>query len=173
GGFTIFMARDNNCQEFTFNRNMTEYIDGFGDAGGDYWLGLTRIKEILDNHQRNWLKVVLIAKNFFENLYDDFSIGVAANGYPIHLGQYYTGANQGCGDSLTGAVNIEGSPFSAPGSDQTSFNCADTRRGGWWYANDSRCSESHLMSSRDAMLWPTTLGAELQDFVFLRISPYP
>ncbi|ESO84998.1 hypothetical protein LOTGIDRAFT_168259 [Lottia gigantea] len=172
GGFTFFMTRDLGCEDVSFNRKITEYIDGFGDPNADHWLGLIHFKAILDQHSRNRLMVVLIRDDFRENYYDNFSIGAVADGYPIHLGQYDTYSKDNCGDSLTGDVNIEGSPFSAPGSDQTSFNCADTRQGGWWYANDSRCSESYFMGSKGAMLWPTSLGDIQQNVVALRVKPF-
>ncbi|ESO95042.1 hypothetical protein LOTGIDRAFT_160804 [Lottia gigantea] len=168
-GCTQFMLRDTMCNKLNFNRNITEYIDGFGDANGDHWLGLTRIKEVLDNHGRSKLSVVLNHKTYCESNYNDFTIGAASSGYPIHLGQYQI-LKKNCGDSLKEVVNIEGSPFSSPGLDQTSFNCANNRHGSWWYANDSRCSESDLMGSRDAMYWPINRGNITLYRVYLRIK---
>ncbi|ESO85004.1 hypothetical protein LOTGIDRAFT_77344, partial [Lottia gigantea] len=133
GGYTLIMSRDKACQDLSFNRNMAEYVYGFGDADGDHWLGLTRMKKILNNHPKNRLSVVFFGTNYCENVYSNFSIGTIAERYTITLGDYDTGAFHRCGDSLRGAVDIEGSPFSAPGSDQTSFNCANNRQGGWWY----------------------------------------
>ncbi|ESO85005.1 hypothetical protein LOTGIDRAFT_131359 [Lottia gigantea] len=169
-GFTLFMSRDRGCNAFSFNRNMAEYVDGFGDADSDYWLGLNRIKEILDNHSQNRLLVVLIENQYCENYYDNFSIASAFDKYALHLGQYESWTAANCGDSFKNSVNIEGSSFSAPGSDQTSFNCAGTHQGGWWYANTTSCSECDLTGSRDFMIWPTTLGGAPQRFVGLFIT---
>ncbi|ESO85006.1 hypothetical protein LOTGIDRAFT_57836, partial [Lottia gigantea] len=118
--------------DINFNRNITEYVDGFGDVYGDHWLGLRKIKEILGNHARHKLSVILMNNDYCENYYDDFSIGSAANWYPINFGQYMLVSNK-CGDSLTGSVSIEGSSFSARGKDLTAHQCSTVHQGGWWY----------------------------------------
>ncbi|XP_060561065.1 ficolin-1-like, partial [Ruditapes philippinarum] len=46
GGWTIFHRRFDGSIEFY--RNFTEYENGFGNAGGELWLGLKYIQELAD-----------------------------------------------------------------------------------------------------------------------------
>uniref|UniRef100_A0A182ISG9 Uncharacterized protein n=1 Tax=Anopheles atroparvus TaxID=41427 RepID=A0A182ISG9_ANOAO len=122
----------------SFSRDWREYVQGFGDFGGEHWLGLEKQHRLLAG-KRHELLVVL---ETFENEtayanYDDFRIGNESQRYVMSSLGNYSGT---AGDSLMFHL---GSKFSTQDQDNDSHsaNCAAMYHGGWWYKN---CYASNL-----------------------------
>ncbi|XP_062866437.1 microfibril-associated glycoprotein 4-like [Trichomycterus rosablanca] len=110
-----------------FNRPWQQYKDGFGDASGEYWLGLENIF-IMTYRERYELRVDM--EDFEQGTayaqYTSFYIDPESQSYTLHISGYING---GAGDPLS-AVNAV--IFSTP--ERSPYGqCADTYLGGFWY----------------------------------------
>ncbi|XP_018564022.1 angiopoietin-related protein 7-like [Anoplophora glabripennis] len=137
GGWTYIHNRYDGSQDF-FN-NWHDYKIGFGNIGGEFWLGLEHIYQ-LTGHEVNELLVELVDADGDKAYahYAAFSIGSEQEGYALKvLGGY----NGDAGDSL---IYHAGSRFSTKDFDQDSWvegNCAQAHSGAWWYRG---CDTSNL-----------------------------
>ena len=163
GGWTVIQRRVDDSVDF--ERDMAEYLSGFGHFNGNFWLGLQKIKRITDMGTH---ELYIGLENFFSATrwarYSTFSLGSAASDYPLVIGAYNESSD--AEDSLTFHNGI---PFSTKDDDNDSNeneNCAQLDKGGWWYKN---CYEANLngirfnspSSNREGMRWikwiPTSL----------------
>uniref|UniRef100_A0A182LYB1 Fibrinogen C-terminal domain-containing protein n=1 Tax=Anopheles culicifacies TaxID=139723 RepID=A0A182LYB1_9DIPT len=141
-----------------FYRNWTEYRDGFGDLGGEFWLGLEKLYRIVSSGPQHELLIEL--EDFqgvtaFEH-YDDFLIGSEAENYALKK----LGKPQGtAGDSL--AVH-RGKNFST--YDHKTNDCPVFYHGAWWFL---QCYDAHLNAeyligkqpTRGGNVWHTFRGS--------------
>ncbi|XP_037714723.1 angiopoietin-1-like [Drosophila subpulchrella] len=117
-----------------FDRNWTDYKKGFGDAKGEFFIGLDII-HAMTHSRRHELLVKLKTKNgtTYYAHYDNFQIGNEEQSYELKsLGKY--SGTAGDSFSLTGPLPLE---FST--SDKNNKRCSKTHGGGWWYYNCSDC----------------------------------
>ena len=75
-----------------FNRNIEDYITGFGQWGYGYWMGLECIHAITNNEDRNVHYELLVELANADGQtaiahYGNFSIGDASTGYELRLGE--------------------------------------------------------------------------------------
>ncbi|KAH8328118.1 hypothetical protein KR067_004135, partial [Drosophila pandora] len=163
-----------------FNRNWTEYRDGFGNLTGEFFIGLEKLHLITQSGQHELL--IRLGKvdgsTAFEK-YNNFRIGSEKDSYPLESVGNPTG---GAGDSLTKHhLNMKFSTIDRD-NDVVDYNCARTFGGGWWFKN---CGSSFLngnfykdgkSKSRDGINWETL---QKQDwtisltFVEMMIRPKP
>eukprot|EP00079_Xenopus_tropicalis_P012917 XP_002940496.1 PREDICTED: fibrinogen-like protein 1 [Xenopus tropicalis] len=149
GGWTVFQRRSDGSQNF--NRNWTEYKQGFGDftsAKGEYWLGNENL-HYLTLQGDYILRVELVdfegQRRFAQ--YKSFSVGDEETSYQMSCGEY-TGT---AGDSITAGfnpevtwwANLSGMKFSTQDRDNDNYegNCAEEDKGGWWF---NRCHAANL-----------------------------
>ncbi|KAJ8954023.1 hypothetical protein NQ318_004316 [Aromia moschata] len=137
GGWTHIHNRYEGSQDFYLNWH--DYKIGFGNLGGEFWLGLEHVHH-LTGHDVNELLVELVdakGKKAYAH-YAAFSVGSEVEGYALKvLGGY----NGDAGDSL---IYHAGSRFSTKDLDQDSWaegNCAQAHNGAWWYRS---CDTSNL-----------------------------
>ncbi|KAF5290655.1 hypothetical protein FQR65_LT01945 [Abscondita terminalis] len=137
GGWTIIHNRFDGAQDFYQNWN--EYKHGFGNLGGEFWLGLENIHQLTGSN----VNELLIELQDLDSVnktayYGAFSVGSEIEGYPLKvLGGY----NGDAGDSL---IYHAGSRFSTKDMDQDSWaegSCAQAHGGAWWYRS---CDMSNL-----------------------------
>ncbi|KAF7689199.1 microfibril-associated glycoprotein 4-like [Silurus meridionalis] len=104
-----------------------EYKNGFGNANGEYWLGLENIY-LLTNMEQYQLKVDMedFNRGSAYAQYRSFYIDPEASSYALHISEFIDG---GAGDPLS---SINGKIFST--YDKTPYgSCADSFYGGFWY----------------------------------------
>lgn len=126
---TILRRQDGSVN---FTRNWTEYKNGFGDAAGEFFIGLELLHEMTTYEPNQELLVVL--KDFAGETryakYDSFRIGNATEKYAlVELGAYTGDAE----DSLT---FHKGYKFSTPdedNDDMDKYSCAKGYESGWWF----------------------------------------
>ena len=127
GGWTVFQRRKD--ESVDFNRNWTDYEEGFGDFNGEFWLGLSKIHRSTQNGTDYTLRVDL---ENYENetryaKYSTFNIGDSTTEYTITVEGYSGDA----GESLAYCHN--GMKFSTQDRDNDQFiggNCALEHRSG-------------------------------------------
>ncbi|XP_052763101.1 microfibril-associated glycoprotein 4-like [Mya arenaria] len=132
GGWTVIQHRYDGSVDFY--RTISEYTDGFGNVGMEFWLGLSYIKEIADKGNTTIRMEISAADgNSSYEEWPEFRLGDAPT-YTLHVGGLGTGT---AGDyARYFARHNNGSDFTAKGS-----FCGDDMHGGWWY-ND--CTEINL-----------------------------
>ncbi|XP_075863013.1 angiopoietin-related protein 5-like isoform X2 [Microcebus murinus] len=165
GGWTVIQSRDWGREKpVDFERCWQEYKEGFGDLGGDHWLGLQHISDLTSQPGlRTELSVDL---QDVDNLtlwahYDNFHVDNEDQFYRLTLGLYSGNA----GDAFRGSGHSdsqEGSAFSTLDRDRdgctrcvdgarTFASCSLDRSGaGWWYSN---CGQADLNGP-----WPRNAG---------------
>ena len=87
GGWTVFQRRQNGSQNFYLG--WSDYKAGFGDLGGEFWLGLDKIRRLSQSGQ-NVLRVDLMdfsgAKRYAK--YATFNVADESDKYRLNVGGY-------------------------------------------------------------------------------------
>ncbi|WP_431798062.1 fibrinogen-related domain-containing protein (plasmid) [Cupriavidus metallidurans] len=127
GGWTVFQRRTSGA--LAFNRNWADYIAGFGNLRGDFWLGLDKLSLIAGRPRS--LRVDLGRYNGQTSFakYSSFSIDSEAN-YRLSVSGFVDGA---AGDSLAYHNGMQFSAYDANHQTNQGTNCAQMFGGGWWY----------------------------------------
>lgn len=102
-----------------FNRDFTEYQEGFGNPYGEFWLGLERLHKITDYQTHNlYISVIDYHNKTRFAQYDSFAIGSKDEGYNLKsLGKYSGNA----GDFMRTNENKK-------------FSICSKKERGWWDA---------------------------------------
>ncbi|XP_025112657.1 angiopoietin-related protein 7-like isoform X2 [Pomacea canaliculata] len=140
GGWLVIQRR----RDFTvnFNRNWTEYVNGFGNISGDFWLGLNAIYDLA--YYDTPLRVDLVAESGrrYWAQYTDFGLT-----YPPYFGLYPRGYSGDAGDGL-----INTNSFRTYDDDY--LGCVKSTKGPWWYPYYDCASNANLNSpDRRHMTW--------------------
>ena len=133
----MFQFRMNGSQDFYLNWN--DYVHGFGNLNGEFWLGLSKIYRLTANTSHtSMLRVDLgdFDGNTAYAKYSTFRVGDSVSKYILTVSGY-TGT---AGDSF---AYQNGHKFSARDQDNDphSEHCAQISKGGWWYR---RCHSANL-----------------------------
>ncbi|XP_060594628.1 microfibril-associated glycoprotein 4-like [Ruditapes philippinarum] len=137
GGWTVIQRRLDGSENFY--RTWTDYVCGFGNRSGEYWLGLENIY---------WLTTIdsslKIEMEAFEDVssthadaqYHTFRVDDEDSNFTLHV----SGFSGNCGDSL---IYHDGKMFTTKDrdNDEAKYNCAQKFKGGWWYKG---CHASNL-----------------------------
>ena len=121
-----------------FNRTWDEYVSGFGDPTGSYWLGLENL-HLITLARNTTMHVELESwKDDIEwAQYDHFYVAGHDTNYTLHL-DGYTGSTK-----LDVLNDYVGTPFTTLDKDHDEMegNCAieEGDGGGWWYR---KCSDT-------------------------------
>ncbi|XP_063321761.1 tenascin [Pelmatolapia mariae] len=166
GGWTVFQRRKDGSENFF--RRWNEYVEGFGDVNGEFWLGLASIHN-LTAMSRMSLRVDL--RDGDESVFARYStFEVAKRNYKLTVGGYSGTA----GDSLSYHNNRI---FSTKDRDLAPFvtRCAMSYRGGWWYKN---CHEANLNglygvnTKHQGVIWTAWKGKDFSiPFTEMKMRP--
>eukprot|EP00761_Pharyngomonas_kirbyi_P012397 gb/GECH01012424.1/.p1 GENE.gb/GECH01012424.1/~~gb/GECH01012424.1/.p1 ORF type:complete len:475 (+),score=85.35 gb/GECH01012424.1/:1-1425(+) len=129
GGWNVIQRRMDGSVDFY--RGWNEYVDGFGDVSGEYWLGLENIYFLTSNEKTLLVELEFEGKNYTAR-YESFQIGDASDYYRLHI----SGFSGDAGDALDTHDNCR---FSTKGEGVT--RCARKYSGAWWYES---CHSSNL-----------------------------
>ncbi|XP_078584717.1 uncharacterized protein LOC144866897 [Branchiostoma floridae x Branchiostoma japonicum] len=134
GGWTVIQRRQDGS--VPFNNTWDQYVQGFGNVSGEFWLGLGRLYS-LTAQQTHELYVSLEdwegERRFAK--YSEFFVGDAGSKYTATVNGY----NGDATDSITsdnGRYNMNNQTFSTKDqdNDNNTNNCAAIfGQGGWWY----------------------------------------
>ncbi|XP_053197635.1 microfibril-associated glycoprotein 4-like [Scomber japonicus] len=135
GGWTVFQRRMDGS--VNFYRPWDHYKKGFGNAAGEYWLGLESLFHLTLSKK---VELRVDMEDFSGNktfaCYSSFSIDPESHGYRLNVSGFTDG---GAGDGL---LFHNGQKFSTFDKDQDSDNdhCARQYLGAFWY---SKCHDSN------------------------------
>ncbi|XP_067343804.1 microfibril-associated glycoprotein 4-like isoform X2 [Channa argus] len=127
-----------------FYRPWDQYKMGFGNAAGEYWLGLENLFYMtLRKHYELLVDMEDFSGNKAFARYSSFSIDSEFDGYKLNVSGFTDG---GAGDSLT---YHSGQKFSTLDKDQDSArgNCARSYLGAFWY------KECHYANPNGVYRW--------------------
>ena len=138
--FTVYLVLQRRVDNsISFQRGWNDYISGFGDSEGNFWLGLEKIHHLTSKHTTS-LNVSLQAHDGTNAYayYSLFYVGDADTKYQLSVSGYSGSA----GDSLS---YHSGSKFTTFDQDNDEYgtNCAIYAAGAWWYKS---CFHSNLNS---------------------------
>ncbi|XP_028423261.1 microfibril-associated glycoprotein 4-like [Perca flavescens] len=169
GRWTVFQRRMDGKENFY--RGWKEYKKGFGNAAGEYWLGLDNIYYLTNNKKSE----LLVDMEDFEGKkafaqYSSFSVGAERGGFVLSVSGFING---GAGDSLS---YHNGQKFSTSDKDQDKWpwNCATSFLGAFWYnscnyanPNGVYLSGTNSTFSAVGVMWQTWKG---RDYTLKSIS---
>ncbi|XP_065361234.1 fibrinogen C domain-containing protein 1-like [Calliphora vicina] len=137
GGWTIIQRRQDGSENFY--RNWTDYVEGFGDLNGEFFIGLEKLYALtsLDEPQELYITFEDFegAKRYAK--YNEFKVGSNSTDYKLIVGQY-------SGDADDCFSQHSGHKFSTNDRDNdihSTRHCAEYWKGAWWYTN---CFYSNL-----------------------------
>nr|KAG5709726.1 hypothetical protein BaRGS_027751 [Batillaria attramentaria] len=127
----------------SFNRTWQEYKDGFGDASGDYFIGLERLHQLTTSKDYELrFRVRLDNKTNYYQYYRSFVLNDESENYSFTFN--YTLHFQVLGDCLGNLQGVGFSAFDRDNDGDSSINCAQQNGGGWWFSGASCSSCSPL-----------------------------
>ncbi|VVD01097.1 unnamed protein product, partial [Leptidea sinapis] len=160
GGWTVIHRRDDfGTPAENFNRDWSDYKNGFGDPSKEFWLGNENIY-MLTNNDDYMLRVEL--EDFDGNKryaqYSHFKIYSEAEYYKLEIDGYEGNAGDSLNDPWYGSNN---SPFSTYNrdNDRSSLNCASMLKGGWWWKSCGRglnglyLHDPQDLTARQGIVW--------------------
>ena len=152
GGWTVFQFRMDGSQDFYLG--WQDYVNGFGDLSGEFWLGLSKIHRLTASASMLRVELGDFSKDTAYAKYSTFMVGDSSSKYTLTVSGY-TGT---AGDSL---AYHDGSQFTTKDqdNDNSPVNCAESFHGAWWY---NRCYQTNLngryydsgpQSTQDGIAW--------------------
>lgn len=171
GGWTVILRRVNGLENF--NRTWETYSSGFGYFGGDFFLGLERMR-LLTEMGNMELHVGLQHHNPFplENIYkkarySHFQVGSSVSHYKLTISGYDKD-NSTAGDSLSEHSGQSFSTYDEDHDTHSSLTCSQRYSGGWWFHDclDSNLSGKYYTSSSspdkqsDGIVWKSWTGEQ-------------
>jgi len=158
-GWTVIQRRIDGSVDF--DRDWSDYVGGFGDKNGEYWLGLDAIHRLTrdgDKILRIEMKNSHGDKRFAE--YESFYVGPG----PFYRLEF-DGFTGNAGNSMTHVQNLNGMKFTTRDRDNDNYsnNCA-TNHNGWWYNKCFRANLNGQYRKTDnfpawrGIIWYTWLG---------------
>ena len=144
--------------QLDFNRNWTDYEEGFGDPQYEHWLGLKKINCLTFSVCTAELRIDMTDYKGIHKyaIYSSIAVHNTTNKYRLDLGAY--SGTAGDGMRVCASTIHDGMPFSTPDRDNDNWsgNCAQGQRAGWWY-NNCYCSKLNTPYSNDGYIsgWNT------------------
>ena len=135
GGWTVFQRRQDGSEDFY--RGWDDYVMGFGNLTGEFWLGLDKIHR-LTKRIPTGLRIDMgdFEGNTAFAKYDTFRVLNSSTNYTLNVAGYSGTA----GDSLTSHNGLQFTTKDRD-NDRYSHNCAILYNGAWWYG---ACHSSNL-----------------------------
>lgn len=137
GGWTVIQRRINGSVDFF--RGWEDYKIGFGDASGEYWIGLHNLHELTKQGKYILRIDMKFSSQHYYVKYSDFLIQSESSNFRMSYSAFLGG---NAGDSLSVNNGQAFTTFDRDNNDNPgSLNCAAEYHGAWWYAG---CHESNL-----------------------------
>ena len=155
GGWIVFQRRMDGSVDFYLN--WADYLEGFGDLKGEFWLGLDKIHRLTMARRSSTLRIDMEDFNEVKKFaqYSSFRVGGALTKYTLTVSGY-------SGDAKDGMAFHNGMKFSTHDNDNDLYskNCALSFKGAWWYndchhsnLNGQYLAGQHSMTYADGINW--------------------
>lgn len=122
-----------------FFKAWVDYVNGFGNLNGEYWIGLEKLHLITSNAIQ---ELLIVLEDFEGNIktahYSAFAIAGEREQYALSVLGAYNGT---AGDSFSYHAGHKFSTFDFDNDGWKEGSCADTHQGAWWY---NACDMSNL-----------------------------
>uniref|UniRef100_A0A803YMH2 Fibrinogen C-terminal domain-containing protein n=1 Tax=Meleagris gallopavo TaxID=9103 RepID=A0A803YMH2_MELGA len=174
GGWIVFQRRSTG--ELDFYKRWKNYVEGFGDPTGEFWLGLDQLHNLTSSSPIHYeLRVDLrTANESAYAVYDFFQVASSRERYRLSVGNYRGNA----GDAMTYHNGWKFTTWDRD-NDVALSNCALTHHGAWWYKNchlanlNGKYGESkHSEVSGRGVNWEPWKGHEFSiPFTEMKIRP--
>uniref|UniRef100_A0A8C3SB39 Tenascin N n=1 Tax=Chelydra serpentina TaxID=8475 RepID=A0A8C3SB39_CHESE len=130
GGWIVFQRR--NTGQLDFYKRWRNYVEGFGDPLGEFWLGLDKLHNLTSSTPIQYeIRVDLRTSNDSAYaVYDFFRVASSKDKYKLSVGNYQGTA----GDALTYHNGWKFTTWDRD-NDVALSNCARSHHGAWWYKN--------------------------------------
>ena len=131
GGGWIVIQRNKKNSLMNFNKNWTDYEEGFGDLNTEFWYGLAAMHCLTQRGQWEMRVDYQFNNTHWSYLhYNQFSVGSASEEYPLTVGGF-----TGVGRDWFIVEPHNGMKFSTPDNDNDKYsdNCAAYFKSGWWH----------------------------------------
>ncbi|XP_071501337.1 ficolin-1-like [Diadema antillarum] len=140
GGWTVIQRRWGGRENF--NRPWNDYVKGFGNLQGEFFLGLDWIYRI-SMQRRHELRIELRDSQWTETFtkYWTFTLSDENQNYTMKVTEMDPNSNGGNG--LQQHSNAPFSTFDRDNDRVPATNCARQHGGGWWYRGNN-CFDSNL-----------------------------
>ena len=140
-----------------FNRGWDDYVNGFGEEDGNYWIGLEEMHQLTTTHEVGLnIDIATFEGEPFTLKLERFSVGNAASNYAIHYSGYSQSSDRVKNTTFPNANNDMMFSTRDRDNDLSHSNCAsDVFRGGWWY---SSCTRISLNGDYEGDVTPTNTG---------------
>ena len=135
GGWTVFQRRINGTQNFYLN--WADYVHGFGDVSGEFWLGLHKIHRLTASSTRLRVDLADFDGNVRYAKYNTFRVGDSDSKFTLTVSGYSGTA----GDALARQNDQAFSTKDQDNDASSSLHCAQQWTGAWWYKD---CHDSNL-----------------------------
>ena len=140
-----------------FDRGWDDYVNGFGDVEGNYWMGLEGIHRLTKSHDVSlYIDIETFEGEPFTLKLQTFFVGDATTNYVIRFTGYSQSSDRVKEDLFYSSY--DGMMFTTRDRDNDlkSYNCAsDKNRGGWWYKN---CARINPNGNYEGDVTPTATG---------------
>ena len=134
--WTVVQRRSNGSVNFT--RPWNDYVRGFGDPTGDYWMGLEHMHMLTTKGCKLMVTMEDYNGNKARTVYASMTVRSSTFNYELGITVNWTGT---AGDSLSAANGVGFSTYDRD-HDKHYLSCARLHGGGgWWYTN---CGLSRL-----------------------------
>lgn len=117
-----------------FKRNWKDYVNGFGKAEGEFWIGLENLYALtrFNGPQELYVHIENFKGETVYAEYDSFAVGNVNDNYTLKsLGEYSGTA----GDSLSYHLGSQFSTYDVDNDERPNESCAQLLHGGFWYKN--------------------------------------
>jgi len=149
GGWTVIQRRGHFGNSENFYRGWNDYRNGFGDPYKDHWLGL-RYQNLITEAEAQQLLITLEDwdGNFKQHTVNNYKISNEANKFKM---DYSTMSPESGSWSYS-----KGKKFTTKDQDNDGWNngnCAQNRKGAWWYYNCVWTNLNGLYGPRGSSGW--------------------
>ena len=141
-----------------FDRGWNDYVNGFGDIDGNYWMGLEEIHQLTTTHDVSlYVNIETFEGEPLTLKLETFSVGNAASNYTMHFVGYSQSSDRVKRTIFPSIYNDL--MFTTRDRDNDMWgddNCASGRqRGGWWY---NYCTRINPNGNYEGDVSPTSTG---------------
>ncbi|XP_038109678.1 ficolin-3-like [Culex quinquefasciatus] len=164
GGWLTFQSRLDGSVDF--NRSWFDYRNGFGDASGEYWLGLENLYFLAGSSVELLIDMEDFAGNSQYALYSAFRVDYETNNYKLHLGGTFSGT---AGNALSSYFSEPFMTFDNTLSTNHA-SCAEKLASGFWHYDCGVARERNNLNGiygfdkgQQGVWWGTFNGATSQN----------